>query len=167
MQQLPKGVQTFIMAALSQPTAMVVNTELFDYLKEVLSIVFDILSKKEETELDKAALSALSVLKEQLEKSKETQGGIPFLTGLSTREFAVLKQQMSPGKYLHEYTEKFQIAACDQDVKADFVTFQGVVDSAESMFRIGKWVGMIHQMNISSFGENYKIDAVFDFKSDN
>lgn len=146
-----------------EPTAIVVNYELFKYVKKTLDIVFDILARKEQDEADAAALTALALLKAELDKKTSSEiKGIPFATGLTAQEYSVLRNEMKPGKHLYDYSEKMQIASVDHDLQNGTVIFQGVTDSVETMFRVGHWVGLIHQMNVAAFGKDYKIDPDWD-----
>lgn len=47
----------------------------------------------------------------------------------------------------------------------DCVMISGFVDSAETAFKIGKWVATVHDMNKAAFGDNYKINPNWNQKS--
>ncbi len=151
-----------------QPTSVVINYSLLQYVNQVLSATFDLLARKEETDMDRAALVALSALKAELDRANpKPVAGYPFSTFLTIQEFAVLQSEMKPGKHLHSYEGRLKIVTFDKDVKKSAVLFQGTVDDPEVLFRVGHWVCIIHQMNVQAFGENYKIDPDWDNRPNN
>lgn len=143
---------------MSLPTSIVIDAQLLDYTKKILDLVFDLLASKEETEEDRAALHAIELLKRGFYDAKSCNAGTNYMTYLSPQEFSILRRDLKPGRPLDEYANKFQIATHEHDMKQNVIIFQGTVDSPETMFRIGHWVGIMHQMMRTKIGDNYKID---------
>lgn len=84
--------------------------------------------------------------------------------GLSRQEYHTLIEQMKEGKPLSKYKGRFNIITKYEEPKQDVIMLEVNVKDAETAFHFGKWIAMIHAMQVEIFGENYKIDSQWEQK---